>query len=276
DRSSRAALNDFLIKIHGLDLTLWDERVGWDPDFVPFAFFDGDTVVAATCVYSMDMIVRGEWCRAAQISSVGTLPEWRMRGLNAELTRQAMEWVAVKGHRGTYLFSDDDAVGFYAKQGFVERSEWKHRVAVSAASEPGYRLLEYSRDESLIRRLVDERTPVSRELGARVPRLELFHLLYENAGELRYVEELDLLACVKEEDGVLSVHDLIGPELPAWAEIEPLLIGAQTGSVLFAVVLDRLGVVGAEMVEDHSSRLHVVEGEQLIGGRVIVPLTAHA
>jgi GNAT superfamily N-acetyltransferase len=276
DRGSRTALNDFLIEIHGLDLTLWDERIGWDPDFVPFSFFDGDSVVATTCIYSLDMIVRGEWCRVAQISSVGTRESLRGRGLNAELTRRAMEWVAERGHRGTFLFSDEDAVGFYAKQGFVERPEWKHRVVVTSSSRPAFRVLEYDRDEKLIRRLVETRTPVSKVLGVKAPKLELFHLLYENAGELRYVEELDLLVAVEQEDGVLSVYDLIGPDLPTWAEIEPLVIGSDTRSVLFEVTPDRLGLTDAEAVEDRGSCLHVIEEEDLISGRVIVPFTAHA
>lgn len=276
DPRLRSALNDFLIEIHGLDLTLWDERVGWDPDFVPFSFFDGDSVVATTCIYSLDMIIRGEWCRVAQISSVGTRESFRLRGLNAELTRRAMSWVSSKGHRGTFLFSNDDAVGFYAKQGFLEQSEWKQNVAVSSSSKPAYRVLNFDRDEELLRRLVESRTPVSHVLGARSPKLELFHLLYENAGELRYLEEIDLLVAVEQKDGVMSVYDLIGPDLPKWSEIEPLLIEADTASVSFAVTPDRLDVRESASVEDRSSRLHVINGEELFAGQVIVPFTAHA
>jgi GNAT superfamily N-acetyltransferase len=276
DPRSRAALNDFLIEIHGLDLTLWDERVGWDPDFVPFSFFAGDRVVATTCVYSLDMIVRSEWCRIAQVSSVGTLPSHRLRGLNAKLTRCAMEWVADQGHRGTFLFSNEGAVGFYAKQGFVGQPEWTHQAAVSSAARPSYRVLNYDRDEELILRLVEGRTPVSHVLGARSPKLELFHLLYENVGELRYVEELDLLIAVEQEGGVMSVYDLIGPEMPRWSEIEPLVIGADTTSVSFALTPDRLDLSDAEPMEDRSSCLHVFENEELFTGQVIIPLTAHA
>ena len=276
DRELRPAFNQILIDIHGLDLTPWDQRVGWDRDFVPFAFFEGDTIVAVTCIYALDMIVRGEWRRVAQVSSVGTRPSHRMRGLNAELTRRAMAWVDEQGLRGTFLFSDDDATGFYARQGFVERAEWKHRVTVQSAVRPRYRLLNYDADEDLILRLVHERTPVSCELGSRTPKLELFHLLYENAGEPRYVDELDLIVCCEEENGVLSVYDLIGPELPEWSKIEPLVVGPETKTVEFEITPDRLGLSDATPVEHPASRLHVFEREDLIQGRVIVPFTAHA
>lgn len=276
DPAGRAAANENIIAVHGLDLTKWDERVGWDPDYVPFAFFDGDTVVALSCIYVMDMRIRGEWRRAAQFSSVGTLPDYRMRGLNAELTRRAVEWIREQGLRGTFLFSDDDATGFYAKQGFVERSEWKHRVMVRSVPRPAHRLLDYDKDEDLIRRLVEDRAPVSHLLGARSPKHQLFHLLYENAGELRYVEDLDLFVCCEEEDGELRVYDIIGLEMAPWVEIEPRVIGPRTRSVLFEITPDRLDLEGAEPVEDRSSRLHVFPDEDLVQGQVIVPYTAHA
>ena len=276
DRGLRPAFNQILIDIHGLDLTLWDERVGWDRDFVPFAFFSGDTIVAVTCIYALDLIVRGEWRRVAQVSSVGTRPEYRKQGLNAELTRRALAWSRKQKLRGTFLFSDDDAIGFYAKQGFVERAEWKHRVTVDSAPRPEYQVLDFDRDEDLIVRLVESRTPVSNTLGARSPKLELFHLVYENAGELRYVEELDLIVCCDEGHEVLTVYDLIGPELPAWSAIEPRVLGAGTTSVVFEITPDRLGLSDAEPIEHRANRLHVFEHEDLIEGKVIFPFTAHA
>jgi hypothetical protein len=199
-----------------------------------------------------------------------------MRGLNAELTRRAMDWCREQGLRGTFLFSDDDATGFYAKQGFVERSEWKHRVPVVSKPGRAHHLLDYDQDEDLIVRLVTSRTPVSHLLGVRAPRLELFHLLYGYAGDMRYVEELDLIVCCEEEDGELSVYDIIGPEMAPWSMIEPHVIGPETKSVLFEVTPDRLRLEAAEAVEDKSSRLHVFPHEDLITGQVIVPYTAHA
>jgi len=276
DPVSHAAFRSFLIDIHGLDLTLWEERVGWDRDFVCFSFFAGDEIVASTSIYTVDMILRGQWHRVAQVSSVGTREPWRRRGLNAELTRRAMDWVRARQHRGTFLFSDDDAVVFYGKQGFTEQVEWIHSVPVSTTPRSGRRLLDYDRDENLIRRLVESRTPVSLLLGARSPKLELFHLLYRNAGELRYVEEFDVLVAADEEEGKLSVYDVIGPELPPWKELEAFVIDPSTASVSLAFTPDRLGVGNATLVEDRSSRLHVIAQEGLFPDPGMIPFTAHA
>jgi hypothetical protein len=136
--------------------------------------------------------------------------------------------------------------------------------------------VDYDQDEDLVVRLVTTRTPVSHLLGVRTSRLELFHLLYGYAGEIRYLEELDLIVCCEEEDGVLSVYDLIGPELPSWRDIEPYVISPETRSILFEVTPDRLALKGAEPVEHRASRLHVLPDDDLIRGQVIVPYTAHA
>lgn len=277
DRRLKNAFNDFLIEIHGLDLTLWEERVGWDRDFVPFSFFEGDRVVASTSVYVMDLLVRGEWRRVAQISSVGTTPRLRRRGLNAELTRRAKEWIAEHAAGGTFFFAADEAVGFYAKQGYVERPEWRAVVDVPPAiANPSYRVLEYERDEERIVRLVEERTPVSTILGVRSPKLELFHFLYENAGEVRYLEEFDLLAAVEVEGSTMSVYDLVGPRLPRWSEIASGLVDPGVREVSFEFTTDRLALAGPRLVEERKSRLHVVEQEDLIVGEVMLPFTGHA
>lgn len=276
DARARKLLNDFILDVHGLDLTLWEERVGWDPGFVPFSFFDADGVVASTCIYTVPMILRGEWVRVAQISSVGTRESARRQGLNAELTRRALEWADATAHEGTFLFSDDDATEFYAKQGFVEWPEFNRVVEVTTTARPEFRRLSFDRDEDLLCRLVEGRTPVSLELGARCPRLELFHLLYENAGELRYVEEFDLLATVEEDGDVLIVYDLIGSELPVWQELEPRLLGSAIRSIRFDFIPDRLDLSEATCVETRSSRLHLLEGESLFGPRPMIPFTAHA
>lgn len=277
DPPLRKAFNDFLVEIHDLDLTLWEERVGWDPDFVPFSFFEGDRVVASTSVYVMDLLVRGEWRKAAQLSSVGTTPRLRRRGLNAELTRRAKEWIARHAPGGTFFFAADDAVGFYAKQGYVERPEWRSVVHVPPRiARPAYRTLDYERDESLIVRLVEERMPVSSVLGVKSPKLELFHFLYENAGELRYLDEFDLLAAVEVEGRTMSVYDLVGPRLPRWSEIAPSLLDPGVREVSFELTPDRLGLEAARRVEERKSRLHVVEQEDLIVGEVMVPFTGHA
>ena len=81
DRKARQAFKEFLVEIHGLDLSAWEQAGFWDEDYRPFTLFDAaGRVVSSVCVYSVEMLVHGESCRAAQISGVGTLPDRRRQG----------------------------------------------------------------------------------------------------------------------------------------------------------------------------------------------------
>ena len=85
----------FLIQIHGLDLSRWDKMGFWDRKYRPFSYFDGDSLISNVCIYSMDMTIQGQRRLVAQVSAVGTLPEYRRKGLNIELTQKAMDWARV-------------------------------------------------------------------------------------------------------------------------------------------------------------------------------------
>ena len=85
DLESKEEFMRFLIQIHGLDLSRWDRHGFWNRKFRPFSFFKEKTLVSSLCLYSMDMSVMGKRCRVAQISGVGTLPEYRRQGLSSEL-----------------------------------------------------------------------------------------------------------------------------------------------------------------------------------------------
>ena len=80
DRNALAAFKTFILNIHGLDFSEWESRGYWDHAYTPFSFFDGDTIVASVCVYMLDAVLNGNNTRVAQISGVGTLPDWRRKG----------------------------------------------------------------------------------------------------------------------------------------------------------------------------------------------------
>ena len=131
DLSARDGFKKFLNSMFGLDLTLWEQKGFWDDDFyTPFSFFEDDRVVSSACLYSMDMVIGGQRRRLGQFSGVGTLPQYRRRGLNRKLTEQAMQW-ASPTHDGFFLFATDEAVPFYAECGFVATQESAPTLMIS-------------------------------------------------------------------------------------------------------------------------------------------------
>ena len=68
DLAARDAFKEFLITIHGLDLSEWESAGYWDYAYAPFSFFDGEQVVSSVCVYSLRAVIDGEPARVAQLS----------------------------------------------------------------------------------------------------------------------------------------------------------------------------------------------------------------
>lgn len=64
----------------------------WDDEaYHTFSFFEESArVVSRLCLYSMNLVVDGRRARAAQLSGVGTAPEYRRQGLNRRLTAAAL------------------------------------------------------------------------------------------------------------------------------------------------------------------------------------------
>ena len=89
---ARSAFREFMLKIHNLDLSEWESLGYWDKNYTPFSFFSGEEIVSSICVYSLNAVINGNKTRISQLSGVGTLPEWRRKGLNRRLTIIGLEW----------------------------------------------------------------------------------------------------------------------------------------------------------------------------------------
>src|SRR5206468_1230918 len=80
----------------------WEGAGYWDDDYSPYSYFEGDRVVSSLCIYTMHALVNGRACKVAQVSGVGTLAEYRRRGLNRQLHEIALA-KALAEHRFAFL-----------------------------------------------------------------------------------------------------------------------------------------------------------------------------
>jgi len=244
DPGAKAAFKRFILKIHGLDFSEWDSCGYWDHAYTPFSFFDGDTVVASVCVYLLDAVLNGESTRVAQISGVGTLPGWRRRGLSRQLTDIGLRWAQGK-HRGVFLFSDTDAIPYYEKCGFKAINEYvgttkidpvsncRGAVSLDPCSEQNlHRIYEYARI----------RTPVSQKFSVLNARLTMFHVLYGLRDCIFEIPDLDCLVFCRRENGILSIYDIVGTQVPGLDQIYPYLADAKDQIIEFHFGTDKLGL----------------------------------
>jgi len=133
DPEALAAFESYARAVFGLDFGLWKAKGLWDPGYVAFSAFAGDACVASLCVYPSEMRVAGARRRGAQLLTVGTLPEYRGRGIQHELWRAAAAWIDRRCDFA-FLFTDDSTAGFYEKLGFRRLAEHAEVIPLPVGS----------------------------------------------------------------------------------------------------------------------------------------------
>jgi GNAT superfamily N-acetyltransferase len=277
DRAARKAFKDFILTIHQIDFEDWDRMGYWDDDYSPYSYFVGDRVVASACIYTMPGIVNGEACKVAQVSGVGTLPEYRKRGLNRRLHEIALA-KALPGHRFAFLFSDEDAIGFYRKCGFSPVSAHAAVVPLPAiAQSPDARKLD-TRDPAVldeIFRLASVRAPTSRVFWTANPKLVAWHLIYRLRDHAWSIPSLDAVVLMKRDAERTVVYDVLARKMPTFGELAPHLAGAGVREVEFRFPVDVLGVPSFTLRELPGYDAHVM-GPFDLGPRPVFPFTSQA
>jgi len=242
DPRAKNAFKKFMVEIFGLDLGRWEAAGCWDPAYRPFSFFHRNRVVANVCVYLLEAVIEGRRARLAQISSVGTLPEWRRRGLNRELTGRALDWAQGR-QEGVFLFADTGAIPFYRRCGFQPVEEYLETLAVEPTGrrlgavklDPAKR-----RDREKIFTAAGQRTPLSRRFSVMSAHLVMFHALYGLKDDLYEIPDLDCLAFCRRQKDCLNLFDIIGQRIPPFEELYPYLTDGSDRRVDFHFFTDRL------------------------------------
>ncbi len=244
DAKALSAFKAFAYSIHGLDFSEFEARGYWDAAYTPFSLFDGDTVVASVCMYSLDAIVEGARTRVAQISGVGTLPQWRRKGLNRQLTALGLAW-AEEQHDGVFLFSNPGAIPVYEKGGFKAIEEFVETTpAPRMPRREGATRLDPDRVQDLdkIYAYAKTRAPISEQFSVLNAKLVMFHVLHGLRDCVVEVPDLKCLVLCERAPGILKVYDIIGEQIPRFDELYPYVANEADQVVEFHFFADKLGL----------------------------------
>ncbi len=248
DPVARRAFQEFTTTIFDLDFLEWESGGYWDSRYTPFSFFKGETMVASVCAYLLDAYIQGKSARLAQISAVGTLPEWRRRGLNRELTGIALDWAEEK-QEGIFLFASAEAIPFYQKCGFQSIDEHVEIVPVKPLPNCGGIVKldpRRSRDLDTIYQYAKRRTPISNRFSVMNAKLIMFHAIYLLRDHLYLIPDLDCLVFFKREGGRLTLFDIVGEKVPLLEELYPYIAGDEDKTIEFHFHTDKLGISKVE------------------------------
>lgn len=269
DPGAKASFERCAQKIFGLDFTRWKNRDLWDPRYRPFsAFVDGECV-ASLCVYPSEMSVAGESKLGAQLLTVGTLPEYRSRGIQRELWDRASAWIR-RECDFAFLFTDDSAAGLYTRLGLRRQPEFSELIPCPQSAHPApprFQKLHLERDADFatIERLARARVMVSDRLGFWNPNLLLFMFLYFYQSWSYYLEDLDAVIVAEEATDRLRLHDVVASEMPRLSDLERFLAHFQKKEIEFLFCTDRLGAGPAKKRPVEDSVLFVSDDFALDG-----------
>jgi GNAT superfamily N-acetyltransferase len=244
DPKARGAFKEFMLKIHGLDLSEWESAGYWDDAYTPFSFFNGDTVVASVCIYLLNAIIDGEAKRLAQISGVGTLPEWRRKGLNRQLTDVGLDW-AHGQHDGVFLFADTDAIPFYQKCGFRPIDEYVQLVDAPPVPNRGGAVELDPRKKHELDRIYEyaqRRAPISHTFSVLNDKLLMFHAMYPLRNHVFEIPDLSCLVFHERSSGRLSIFDIVGERVPRFRDLYPYIADENDRVIEFHFCTDKLGL----------------------------------
>lgn len=244
DPKALAAFKEFMLEIHGLDFSEWESAGYWDDAYTPFSFFKGGTVVASVCIYLLDAVIDGEATRLAQISGVGTLPEWRRKGLNRRLTDVGLDWAQGK-HSGVFLFADTDAIPFYEKCGFRPIPEYVESVKVTPVVNCGGAVkLDCGRRHDLDRiyEYAKRRAPISNKFSVLNDKLIMFHVLHQLRNDAYEIPDLACVVFFTRATGCLRILDIVGERVPCLEELYPHIADESDRVIEFHFHADKLGL----------------------------------
>lgn len=273
-----SAFKTLLYDIHQLDFSLLIESGFWDDNYVPFTFFKDGKAISNVCIYSVPCIINGEEKQLAQVSGVGTLPEFRKQGLNRELTKRAIEW-AKNQHEFFFLFADDEAVDYYDNGGFTPIKQYLIRQTLQENQQLPFtkKPLEKLGLERLdfIAEAVEKRSPVSNIFATMSLKLTMFHVLYTLPDHLYYIKELDTIIAMEQKKNCLAIYDLIAPSMPSLEMLLPFIINESINELEFHFYPDQLGVNNFNYIERKGYN-PFLKGNLSIKKPLVFPYTIYA
>lgn len=216
----------------------------WHEVSTPFVHEEDGHPIAHAGVMLVPMIIGGEAVEVGCIHAVCTHPDHRRRGHSRTVMEAALAYCDERVAT-VMLNAVDPAV--YERYGFRYLPQSAFRVTTDDLEVVESRPLrplsaDHPDDVAALRRLLRQRTPVSRRLGITEPGwLFLIDVMLarEHFAPLWIAEDLDLIIAGKVDREQLHVFDVVGPRLPRVAEIVSRL-GEPVESVLLYFTPDLL------------------------------------
>ncbi|MCP8968609.1 GNAT family N-acetyltransferase [Ectobacillus ponti] len=204
----RRSFDELAQTVFGISFADWHAKGYWTEQYEPHSYRDGDQIVANVSVNKLDLVMGGERKRAIQIGTVMTHPEYRGRGLSADLMHRVL--AEYEGQYDImYLFANHSVLEFYPKFGFQAVEEHQFTMKYTGTGAGRVRQLG-EQDLPRVYEFARRRVPVSQDFGtANAAELLMFYCTAVFPQNLYYLEDLDVIVLARQVGNELHLFDVV-------------------------------------------------------------------
>ena len=229
-----------------------------------------------------NIIHNGELKKAIQLGTVMTDEHYRNKGLIRKLMDTILK--EYENYDLIYLFANDSVLDFYPKFGFKKVIEGKYEMdtkeitALELNNDKVIKLdLENEEQKNIIKRLAENRVPISKELGI-VNDSSILNLYcnYEFREDLYYIKEEDTIIILRRENNVVNLFDVLSEDDFDLDNIISKVIRKEDKSIQFNFIpKSKKYKIQFELEENTEDILFVKEGKVNLEDGILFPKTSH-
>lgn len=282
NESLKQSFNSLAMKTFKLDFRGWYDRGYWNDNYIPYSFVDKGKVIANASVNKMSIIINGETYRAIQVGTVMTDENYRNQGL----AKQLMQHILKEYENSCdflYLFANETVLDFYPRFGFTRLDESEFSVDLAKSSiqkntDAKVKLLTIENDPALLEKFAKNRYVNSSVLDVEQNEsllLFYFTLVFHEA--IFYVEDLETIVLMEEEEDIVRIFDIISLQAPNVEAVLASIVKQTTKKVVFSFTPDfTIEGMTATIMPNDDDALFVLTKKPLLKGNFMFPLTSHS
>lgn len=262
DDRLRQKFNAFVQTVFpGADFETWYQKGFWLDDYVPFSIVMDDKIVSNVSITRMNIIIDHTELRGIQFGTVGTIPEYRKKGLSRYLMQYVLDKVE-KSADFLFLFANENVLDFYPKFGFDKYLEVIFKLEAKIPK-PNYLARKLNIDSisdfAIIKRLIGERLILSKLFGAcNYGFITFWHILNLFPNNIYYIEDEDAILIISKRNGCLHIYDVIySKEIDINTAIPKVIEGDEIKTIRYYFSPDQMHFKYDSVEKDFDSPLFV-------------------
>ena len=278
----RKSFSELGMKTFSINFDKWYREGYLGDNYINYSFLHEEKVVANVSANKFNIIHNGELKKAIQLGTVMTDENYRNKGLIRKLMDTILK--EYENYDLIYLFANDSVLDFYPKFGFKKVIEGKYELdtkeinGLELNNENIIKLdLENEEQKNIIKRLAENRVPISKELGI-VNDSSILNLYcnYEFREDLYYIKEEDTIIILRRENNVVNLFDVLSEDDFDLDNIISKVIRKEDKSIQFNFIpKSKKYKIQFELEENTEDTLFVKERKGNLEYGILFPKTSH-